>query len=200
MNTIFGTCTKRTFVVSLVLALAACGGSGSDDEATSSYSSFDQIDADAVVTIGTYIEGNGDLNAPVTAGAALSSGSVAYDGFIRGDIDGATLTGTVTMNVNFGDASVAGSATDFFHETDGAYEGSLSGSGIVDAGATGTKPQLTATLDGSLTNGSVPFDTTLLLDGDFLTFDGTDGAAVAGLVEGNVGTATFDDGLFAAEQ
>ncbi len=200
MNTILGTYTKRAFVVSLGLALTACGGSGSDEEATSSYSSFDQIDADAVVTIGTYVEDNGDIIGDLTDAGTLTTGSAAYAGFVRGEVDGATLTGTLTMDANFATGAVIGSATDFFHETDGAYDGTLSGTGVVNTGATGAIPHVTATLDGDLTNGSDTFDTTLALDGYFLTVGGVDAAAIAGEVEGSVGTTTFDDGLFAAEQ
>ncbi|MDO6590961.1 hypothetical protein DS901_16360 [Loktanella sp. D2R18] len=197
MNTLLKTGAKLTFVLSCGLVLAACEPS---DDSTTAYGSFDEIDAAAVAAIGTYIDDDGDITADLTDASTLTTGSAAYAGFVRGEVDGSTLTGTLTMDANFATGAVTGSATDFFHETDGAYDGTLSGTGVVNTGAAGTVPHVTATLDGDLTNGSDTFDTTLAFDGYFLTVGGADAAAIAGEVEGNVGSDDFDDGLFVAEE
>ncbi len=201
MNTRLKIGSKLSFALSFGLVLSACGGSGSSDESTSSYGTFDEIDADATMAIGAYLDGSVDLQSgvSVTDAGNLPSGSVAYTGFVTGTVDDAALIGTVALTANFATNAVAGSATDFFHETDGAYTGTLSGNGLVNTAATGSTPQVTATLDGNLSNGGNTYATTLAFDGDFLTLGGIEATAIAGLVEGDVGGMTYDDGLFAAE-
>lgn len=176
------------------VALSACGGgSGDSGDDGPAFSSFEGISTASATLIDTYIDEQGDPLSGVTttAQADLPSGSVGYEGYIAGSYDGDRFIGTVTLDVQFDDAEVTGTADNFFHETTGAMSGNLSGTGNINASG----PQVTVTLTGTLDSNV----TQLALDGDFLTYDGIDAAAVAGLVEGNVGTSTVDDGIFVAD-
>ncbi|SNR86367.1 hypothetical protein [Puniceibacterium sediminis] len=179
--------------------LAGCGGSSS--------SSTDE--GAVVVTPPTYAELTQDLTDLETkySGAARATSvdintaaNATYTGAIAGDLGGSGLAGDLTIAADFGANTASVTATNFMHETDGAYAGTLTDTGgVIAPTAPGVNTQISATLTGDLTNGGNTFASNIGLDGDFVT-DGTDPVAgITGTAFGTLGAAIFD-GDFAAEK
>jgi len=200
MNEFRNTNVLRTSVACFTLLLSACGGSGggSDSDLDPSVS-FAELNADAETTIGMFVDANGDLLAgvEVTDPENFPSGNVTYSGFITGSVDNVDLTGALQIEADFDDETFVATADNFIDETDVSYSGSLTGDdGTINTEGDADVPQLVVTIDGSLAAEGETFDTSLALDGDFVS----DGGAAAGLAEGSVGSDIFEDGLFAVAE
>jgi hypothetical protein len=180
-----------------LLALAGCGGSGT----TTPTQSFADVDAVATVLQAQYTDANGDLLAGIAAASGTdinSSANATYSGYVAGDVGGDILVGTLSVEADFGARTTNSTATGFFHETDGAYAGTLSGVGVISPSAPAGVPQVSASLTGNLTLGGVDTATDLALDGNFIPNGGDPTGAIAGTADGTFGAALFS-GNFAAE-
>ncbi len=185
--------------VSLAL-LAGCGGGGGSSSVTS-----DDTPAAAVSYAGLTDELT-DLQTKYTGAtrASLSdinsAANATYTGVVAGTVGGDGLAGELTVNADFGAGTATASATNFVHEVDGAYAGTLTDPiADIQPSATVGSPQFTANLEGDLTNGGNTHATTIALDGDFVS-DGTDPVAgITGFADGLV-DGEFFSGDFAAEK
>jgi hypothetical protein len=192
-------------ITSLALAgtlalLAGCGGGGDSEVAT-----FTQMEADARAAAQGYIDPDTGALLAAERTSLPNSGTASYDGYVGGEVDGAGLIGELSLDVAFavGDnGTITGSATNFQHETQGAYTGTLTvnNGNILPGGAPGTADTVAADLQGTLSNGGDDYATDIALDGAFLGGTGPDTpAAVAGGAVGNVGGGLFD-GIFIVVQ
>ncbi len=192
---------EMTKALGVVMAAALLAGCSDNDTTSQTYSSFADIDADATAMQAKYTDANGDLLSSVTRAQPSDNpdtGSATYTGFVGGDVAGADLVGQLTVDADFAAGTLNSSATDFHHETQGAYSGSLSGTGVLLQTPPMGVPQVSANLDGTLSNGGTDFATSIAIEGDIVN-DGTDAAgAMAGLADGTVGSDMFT-GTFAAE-
>jgi len=190
--------------LALIGALTACGSNGSDDTPPPTtggpvtYTNFADISADADALSSTYVEDDGTLLATRTLEAELpTTGAVEYNGFVSvSDTANDSLVGQIALTADFVTTDISGTASNFIHEVDGEYTGTLSATGTVSAAAPVGVTQFSATLEGDLTNAATVHGTTIALEGDFL---GTDYRAIGGEALGLVG-ADFMSGNFAAEQ
>jgi len=187
-------------LVGAVALLAGCSSSNDDED-----TAFTTL-ADEATTMAAGLV-DFDTGAPLAAERTNlpDSGSVAFTGFVGGEVNGAGLVGELTLNATFAAAdsgSVTGNATGFEHETDGAYTGTLDvTSGVIfDGGTPSDADVLSVDLNGDLQNGGMTYATDITLDGSF--FGGADNGsddptAVGGAAFGDVGTESFD-GAFVA--
>ncbi len=192
--------TKIGLLASLTL-VAACGG-GSSGGNGSALDDFDTIISSASAQSSTYLDSDGQPLAGATRAAdsvlAGQSGGT-FDGFISGATDEGAFVATLELTVDFADADLTGTATDFRFEDDTVLTGSVTGAGSINTGLGGALPQATLNLTGSLTESGTARTTSLALDGDFYQ-SGTDATgAVAGEVDGSIGSAAVL-GLFSAER
>lgn len=198
--------SKVTFIALAAAAatLSACGGSGTTVNTAPTY-------AELVARADTAAAGiidlqTGQLDPAVTERTTLpASGSADYTGYIGGDTQGGLLIGELSMTATFtgGDGgTVTGSATNFQHETNGAYTGTLAlTNGTILAGGTASDPDtLQADLTGTLTNNGTPQVVDVLLDGSFVGGTGTDvPTSVAGSGIGTIGADNFDPSFIATQ-
>lgn len=185
--------------VSLV-ALSACGG-GSSGTATVD-PTFADVTADAAAMQGKYTNANGDLLAgvaPASTSDINSSANGSYSGYVGGDLNGDGLVGTLTVDANFVAGTASNTATDFQHETDGAYAGTLTGAGVIQPTAPAGTPQISTTLAGDLSNNGTDYATSIALDGSFIANGADPTGAIAGTADGTVGAALLM-GIFSAEK
>lgn len=174
-----------------MLGLAGCGGPPTEESMTFA----EQLDSGRAM----YVR---NIALPYTSMAVLPTvGSVRYDGYVISDllyngVVGNTVSGTLTLNANFANDAITGSATDFVDLSESAYTGTLNISGgsvdrtldpIVDY-------TISAGIGGVLTGADA---TVYTVDGairaDFL---GAGYQAIYGLVDG---TATSTNGVATLE-
>ena len=197
---------KLAAAVGLATLVSGCGGSSTGEE-TSSYVS---LSTSALAMADPYVDSDGNLKDGVVARTDVPVvGSANYAGYIGGELtpagggDAAGIVGELALNANFGTGVVTGSATNFQHETDGAYTGTLTADGTSAISFGGTnldEDTLGATLSGTLSNGGTNYATDIALDGVFIGGVGAAAPdAVAGYADGTVGTAILL-GAFVAEQ
>lgn len=180
-----------------VLALAACGSSGS-----STGVSFDEYVSEA-------LDLDDDIaGLPFDEPAGLpTTGNASYDGVIgaivgAGTIDEVSVAGDLELTVQFAQNSITGNVTDIVDEFDGRYAGTLNiTDGIIDRDVDlVTDFTFVADMSGNLTNpAGGPVSVDALLRGDFFG----SGQYIAGEVSGNLRTdlgTTFIDGDFLAEE
>lgn len=175
------------------LALAACGGgSGSTSTGTTINAGLSSADATGVQTTYDNYQAridSGALTPTSPTGQASMSGYIAAGGV--GDTGQSTAIGDLSLDVNFDANSVGGTASNF-----GIYDGSGSTltktagvSGTLDVAGTVSGSSLSANATGQLTDGTVPSDINVAMDGKFYDDNGTL------LVQGKTsGTATPTDG------
>ncbi|WP_439154315.1 hypothetical protein [Yoonia sp.] len=193
------------FAVGTSVALVA-GCDSVDDETPAGYTSFADIEVDADAMQALYTDANGNLITGITPATALEipdTGNATYNGFVAGEVAGSRLIGELTVTTFFdpGLGSITSSATNFYHENDGAYTGTLNGTGVLDQ--TATVPQISTNLDGDLTNGGVVYDTSIALEGDIIANGSDPIGAVAGFADGSLdsgGSSETFTGVFAAER
>lgn len=180
-----------------VALLAGCGGSGGDSEVDT----FTQMEADARTAAAGYVDTETGALLAAERTTLPTTGTASYDGYVGGDVDGAVLIGELSLDVAFavGDnGTITGSATNFQHETDGAYTGTLtvSGGNILPGGDPATEDAVAGDLTGTLSNGGTGYATDIALDGAFMGGTGTETPdAIGGSALGTVGTDLFE-GIF----
>jgi hypothetical protein len=181
---------KYCALVAVVAALAGCGGGGTDAAVTSNPPSYADLTTSAQAAAAGLI----DLDTGAFAGTERTtlpnSGAATYTGYVGGDVNGAGLIGELSLTADFATSGVTGSATNFQHETAGAYTGTLGlQGGTILAGAQfGDPDKLYGTLQGDLVNGGTTYASDIALDGSFLGGTGTDVPdAIAGLADGTIG-------------
>ncbi len=192
------------FAASSVL-LAGCSNDDGGGSTTPDYTSFAEIEPDAAAMQSSYTDSNGALLMGITPATAMDipdSGSATYNGFISGEIGGSDLIGQLTINAAFavGDGSITSSATGFYHETDGAYTGTLTGTGILVQDPPMGVSQVQTDIDGTLSNGGTDYVTAIALEGSVIANGADPIGAIAGTADGNVGGNFLDDGVFSAER
>ncbi|KEO56510.1 hypothetical protein [Thioclava pacifica] len=195
---------KYLVLAGAAAALAGCGGSGGTtlttaptyaqllDRATTMADDTGVIDSNTGELIGT------------ERTVVPTSGTADYKGYVGGEVDGGGFIGELTLTADFsGGGSVSGSATNFQHETNGAYTGALAmPSTGISANLAGDQ-EFAGTLSGDLTNDGTVNATNIALTGYF--FGGTDDAltqptTAAGYADGTVGGTLLNDGIFIATQ
>lgn len=190
-------------VISSVALLAACGG-GSSSGNGGALEDFAAISTAASSQAAAFIDGNG---API-AGATRAADNVlagqssgTYDGYISGATTEGAFVAELELTVDFASESLTSTASDFRFDDDTILTGSVTGSGDINTDTFGgVLPQAALTLGGSLSDGTSTLATDLALDGDFYQSGSDAAGAVAGTVEGNIGSSVVSNGLFAAEQ
>ena len=191
---------KTPFFAVFVLCLtAACGGGSAGGNAAVTFASLD-VAADDLIS--AYVADTGLPVVGLTRTDDLGSvgGVGTYEGAFRGAVEGDRVVGDITLNVDIGNGTVVGDGTNFQHEVDGAYTGSLSGAGSIASTTSANIPQVLLVLRGTLTAGNVAQPTAIALDGDFYANGADDVGAIAGPAEGNFGSAFITDGVFAVEK
>lgn len=184
-----------------VALLSACGGGGGD----STVNTFAQLEADARAAAAGYIDPDTGALLADARNSLPATGTASYEGYIGGDVDGAGLIGELSLGVEFaaGDnGTVTGSATNFQHETDGAYTGTLTvnNGNVLPGGGVGGEDLLAGDLQGSLSNGGTDYATDIALDGSFLGGTGAETPdAIAGGAFGDFGDSFFE-GIFIVTQ
>ncbi|MDD8022273.1 MAG: hypothetical protein PHX82_04085 [Paracoccaceae bacterium] len=192
--------TKYIALAATVSLLAGCGGGSGDDTPTAP--TYDDMLAAATADAAGIVDL--DTGAVIATKRQIlpTTGSATYTGYVGGDVAGDTLIGELSLTADFtGSGSVSGSATNFQHEVDGAYTGTLTmpaTSIVANAG----DQEFAGTLSGTLANGGTDYATDVALTGNFV--GGTDGTvvvptAVAGSAIGLVGTDLLS-GAFIATQ
>jgi len=190
------------------IVLAGCSnGSSSDDNGGTpiTFNSFAEIEPAATAMQTTYTDPNGTLLmgiTPATAADIPDSGSSAYQGFISGEIAGDDLIGELTITATFaaGNGAISSEATNFYHETNGAYTGTLTGTGILVQDPPMGVSQVQTDVDGTLSNGGMDFATMIALEGSVIANGSDPVGAIAGTADGSVGGDFLDDGIFSAER
>lgn len=182
--------------------LSACGGGGTSVNTAPTY-------AELVARADTASAGIIDLQSGqflTTERTSLpAAGSASYTGYIGDDTQGGVLIGELSMTATFtgGDGgTVTGSATNFQHETNGAYTGTLTMSNgtILPGGTASAADTFQADLGGDLTNNGNTQTVAVLLDGSFFGGTGTDvPTAVAGSGIGTIGADSFDPTFIATQ-
>ena len=192
--------SKTAIPFSLMVTLAACGGSSTSGPNAST--SFANIIEDA----GTLADEVAVI--PYTDPATLpTSGSATYNGFIGVVLDNnAGVAGDLQLIANFApnanENAITGSASNFFDNEENAIGGTLTlSNSVLDRNAdTNTQFTFDADLSGDLTSDEGDISVAAFLLGDFT---GTNHEFVEGFVSG---TATlndetlFLDGEFVAER
>jgi len=204
-----------TRALGLLVALGALGACGGGGDAPWDYSkpSYDEIVTNSLAMASQYIDSPetidpatvtlAELEASVTDGyyarAALpTSGSATYNGYMVGELerDGSGLASELSLTANFGTNGMTGSATNFQHETDGAYDGTLSlvsGAIVPAVGVDGFDGYLQGTVNDESAN--------VLLQGAFIgSVDDADSIpeAVGGIAD-SVGDELGFHGVFIAD-
>lgn len=157
--------------------------------------------AAAVSLIDSYLDASGTPLAGLSRSSSfVQNGSVTYDGAFVASLGGAGVVGDLSITVPIGEVTGAltGTASNIQNEVTGYYGGTLQGGGALDPKADADLPQLTLTLTGTLTDGTGSQTAALLLDGNFYGEGSDPEAIIAGRVNGAIGAAVLDDGLFAA--
>lgn len=175
--------------------LTGCGGGGDSEVDT-----FSRMEADARAAAAGYVDPDTGALLAAERSSLPASGTASYDGYVGGEVDGAGLIGELSLDVTFGvgdNGTITGSATNFQHETDGAYTGTLTVSGgNILPGAPGAEDTVAADLGGTLSNGGTAYSTDIALDGAFMGGTGAETPdAIGGSALGTVGTDLFD-GIF----
>jgi hypothetical protein len=188
---------KYMALVGSMALLAGCGGGGDGDRVNADYVAL-AAEAEAAAE-GIVDTETGALAAGVEARTSLpNSGTASYDGYVGGEVGGAGLVGELSLNVNFANndtGTITGSATNFQHETDGAYAGTLTlegGTIVPGGGGAGSSDSVAGDLDGNLTNGGTIYPTIIGLDGEFVGGTGMDiPTSIGGFAGGTVGLQDF---------
>lgn len=178
-------------------ALAACGGSS-----TSPTVSYQSLTTSAATLQDKYTDANGDLlagMAPAASADINAAPNATYTGYVSGVVGGSDLVGTLSVDADFAAKTTTATAEDFFHATDGAYTGTLTGTGNIQPSAPAGTAQMSTTLNGDLTNGGTVYTTALALNGDFVAAGGDAVGAIAGTADGTLNAALLT-GAFAAEK
>jgi hypothetical protein len=164
---------------------------------------YEETDQAMATMAGKYLDAAGNLLGGVTVTPwddVPVVGDATYNGYVGGDLtggdlDGRTLVGELTLNVDFATNDLTGFADNFYDDTNVQYAGSLdAGSSLINRGGGGD--QLTPTLEGDLIDGIVLYDTSIALSGNFI---GATPGVVGGYADGDVGDSVLL-GVFIAEQ
>ncbi|OOY12633.1 MAG: hypothetical protein EP320_09160 [Rhodobacteraceae bacterium] len=187
---------KYLVLAGTVAALAGCGGGGGTTLSTGE--TYDSMLAKAQAmgdATGVIDSGSGTI-----VGTALADvpadGSGTYKGYVEGDANGAGLIGDLTLEVALSRTEISGSATNFQHEVDGAYTGTLT---MPTTTIQNTDPdEFSGNLTGTLTNGGTDYATDINLTGNF--YDGNGTNTVAGDASISIDGGLPNPGLFIATQ
>lgn len=191
---------KLTTAFASVAMLAGC--SSTDTTVTPPVKTFATVSADASAMQDLYTDATGRLLATTTKATSAevrAAPNATYTGFVSGDVAGSQMVGELTIDADFGAGTTDSTATGFFHETDGEYTGTLTGTGTITPNPPGGISQVSGTVSGDLTNGGTIYVTAIGLEGDLVASGGDPVAAIAGIADGTVGGILLT-GAFAAEK
>ena len=186
---------KSLSITGACALLAGCGGGSGDLGGLASYDEVSTA-ASAMATANSFDAALGEFTVATRADISgqVTATDAHYEGFITDDLGDTSLVGETEMTVDFEQATVTGSATNFYHETDGAYTGTLTlDGGEINTGATASDPDtLDGTFTGSLINAAVNYNTDITISGEFTGGTGaTTPSAVGGTADGLVGSDLF---------
>jgi len=193
---------KRAFTGTLLVFLAACGGSGQSSDIIEAPEEIvenpEQIIEDAEELLDDIIDPDREIVTdftPIASSEIPLAGTATYDGYIGGQLGDDSLTATLSVAVNFGTSTLTATAEQFILGTDDVLTGSLTGAEDINRDGSSPLPQIAFTISGDLDGES----SALGLDGDFLVQTGnTEIVAIGGKVDGDIGTQLFS-GVFAGE-
>ena len=194
------------FLVSAI-GLAACDGATEPFAFDTTYETFADISTAFAADVAVNVDDDGDLQNPGNVSdsgdfASLAGGSALYNGAIIAEQDGTsgTLIGQLQLEADFDTNRIDGRAGNFIDSTDGVFLGTLLGSSTFteELGADGN--HFTMEMTGSLDNGGGVLDTTLNLEGNFLS-QGGDVSDIAGDADIEMtGGNTYEEGGFSASR
>ena len=195
---------KSVALLGAIAVIAGCSGSN-NDPADNQSADFDELSAAAVAMAENFVDL--DTGAPIAVERTdlPDDATAQYTGYVGGLLGDDGFVGTLTLDVDFNPndtGSITGSATDFQHQVDGAYTGTLVlNAGSILAGAPGDEDAIAGELSGTLSNGGTDYVSEIVLDGSFFGGAPVDvPTAVGGAAFGEVGVGldNFDGAFIAA--
>ena len=191
---------KLALALTTTALVTACSGGGGSQSGDAQ--NFGQLSADAQSLTSSFLDANGQAlsSAVIAPDASLSGqGTGTYAGFIAGDSDGNAFVANLELGVDLNALSLDGSSSDFTLEDETILTGTLTGTGGINDAST-VLPQVTLTLTGTLADGGTDLPSQLALDGNFYQSGSDAVGAIAGTVEGEIGSDPVLNGLFASER
>jgi len=190
---------KSVALLGAIAVIAGCSGSN-NDPADNQSADFDELSAAAVAMAENFVDL--DTGAPIAVERTdlPDDATAQYTGYVGGLLGDDGFVGTLTLDVDFNPndtGSITGSATDFQHQVDGAYTGTL----LLNAGSILPGQSLAGDLEGALSNDGTDYATEIVLDGSFFGGAPVDvPTAVGGAAFGEVGVGldNFDGAFIAA--
>ena len=190
---------KSVALLGAIAVIAGCSGSN-NDPADNQSADFDELSAAAVAMAENFVDL--DTGAPIAVERTdlPDDATAQYTGYVGGLLGDDGFVGTLTLDVDFNPndtGSITGSATDFQHQVDGAYTGTL----LLNAGSILPGQSLAGDLEGTLSNDGTDYATEIVLDGSFFGGAPVDvPTAVGGAAFGEVGVEldNFDGAFIAA--
>ena len=198
--------TKTSILFLSALGLAACDGATEPFAFDTTYTTFADISDAFEDDVETNVDEDGSLENPGNISsngdlASMPSGSTIYNGALIAEQDagGGTLIGQLQLDADFTTNRIDGRAGNFIDSSNGIILGSLLGTSSFTDDVDGTtgnhfEMELTGTLD----DDGTLMDTTLDLEGNFLSNGGsaTDIAGDADITM--TGGPIYDEGAFSA--
>lgn len=188
-----------------IAGLAACDELAAPFAFDETFTTFAEIDTAFSGQTAALVDDDGalidvdDISTSADFGAT-ATGTVAYTGAIITTETDTTdqMIGQLQLDVAFDTNTINGTAGNFIHSTDGAYEGTLLGNGVIDRTVTDEDNHFDMSLAGALSNGGSGFAAEVVLGGNFV--NGTDPIdTIAGDADLTLGddAPLYDEGGFA---
>lgn len=199
--------TKTSVLLLGTLGLAACDGPTETFAFDTTYTSFADISAAFQADVDANVNENGLLQ-PTTNIAmnddfdTFNGGSVTYNGAIIADetVSGERVIGQLQIEATFDTNRIDGRAGNFIRSDNDALAGTLFGSSNFTRDVDGDGNHFDMDLTGTLDDNGTSLDTTIALQGNFLS-NGGDVSDVAGDADITVSNGLeFDDGAFSASR
>ncbi len=165
---------KYLVLAGVIAGLAGCGGSSSSTPAVRDYATLVSEKQQMFDATGVPVTSTGAIDRDVLARTTLpADGSGTYTGYVSGSANGGELIGELTLNATLGTQEISGSATNFQHETDGAYSGSMNMPNVSISTNLDSEQEFAGQLSGDLDNGGSTYATVIGMTGHF--YDGDNG-------------------------
>lgn len=188
-------------IIPVIMMTASCGGGGSSDGNNAGGDVYVTAKEQAANQIWQYLDMNGQLASTstiATPSEIINSPTANYSGYLIANTDDISLISELDISVNFAENSSNTTAHSFIHEEIGNLNGTLTGTGLIHPNASENEHQFTSTIVGTLSQGNFSETTSLALDANFLHVEGNPTGAIAGTVDGRLGSE-FIDGSFAVD-
>ncbi len=201
------TAIKTSALCICAFGVAACDGPTEPFAFDTTYTTFAEISAAFQADVNANVEPNGLLVNPLDISESddfnsVDGGSAIYNGAIIADerVSGERVIGQLQIEADFDTDRIDGRAGNFIRSNNDALTGTLFGNSTFtrDAETDPDGNNFTMDLTGTLDDGGTLLDTTIALQGNFLS-NGGDVSDVAGDADITVdGGLEFEDGAFSA--